>query len=120
MYHTVPSFNDTHPEKNVSKTLWKKEKMLLTCFFFFSHFPTVFSTLSMTNFNFFFLVTFIVWAASNQTSMKFCYFAKNFFKRRKKHYVIVSTFCIDLTLYKTTNFRLVQTESICRRRFKFH
>ena len=49
LYHKILTFND--PErKSLLKTLWKKEKMLVTSIFFF--FPTMFSTFPKSNFNF--------------------------------------------------------------------
>ena len=47
-YHTIPTFND--PEKeSLFKTLWEKEKMLVTSIFYFSH--NVFNP-SLTEFQF--------------------------------------------------------------------
>ena len=45
--HTIPTFNN--PEINLLKTLWEKEKILVTSIF---SFPTIFSTLPKTDFNF--------------------------------------------------------------------
>ena len=36
LYHTIPTFNDLE-KQNLLKTLWEKEKMLVTSFFSFSH-----------------------------------------------------------------------------------
>ena len=57
LYHTVPRFNN--PRETAFENLWEKEseKMLVTTF---SPFPTKFSLISKTNFNYMYLPTSIL------------------------------------------------------------
>ena len=88
-FHTITSFK----RKEFLKTLWEKEKMLVTSIFSFS--KNVFYPIKV-RFPCFSNILFCLQMSSIPTTLKFCHLSKN------------------LTLSQITNFRLFQTERLCR------